>query len=108
MSGSEDRTIRIWDRETTKCLEKLTRHKNGVNCLAFVETYLFSGSQDRYVVCWDFQDIEQRIGEQQRMIAEDIRSRKVEAYINYIDSKRGKKKKKGKGGKGKGAKKGKK
>jgi WD40 repeat protein len=34
-SGGDDKTIKIWDIETTKLLEELNGHENGVTCLAF-------------------------------------------------------------------------
>lgn len=67
LSGSDDKTIRIWDRETTKCLEILSSHKNGVNCLTFANNELFSGSMDKYIICWDVVEIENRIAEKQLM-----------------------------------------
>jgi WD40 repeat protein len=101
-SGGDDRTIKIWDIETTQMLEELNAHENGVTCLAFANHELFSGSYDHYIICWDMQDIETRIHERAMMREEDIRSRKIEVFNRIIEAKRGKKKK------GKGAKKGKK
>ena len=44
LSGSDDQTIRIWDLKTTKVLEELTGHHNGVTSLTFANNELFSGS----------------------------------------------------------------
>ena len=52
---------------------------------------------------WDLQEIELKIMETQKMMAEDLRSKKFEAFESYMESK-GKRKK----AKGKKAKKGKK
>ena len=101
-SGGDDRTIKIWDIDSTKMLEELNAHENGVTCLAFANHELFSGSYDHYIICWDMQEIETRIKERALMREEDIRSRKIEVYERFIEAKRGKKKK------GKPAKKGKK
>ena len=101
-SGGDDRTVKIWDIETTQMLEELNAHENGVTCLAFANNELFSGSYDHYIICWDMKDIKQRIDERALMREEDIRSRKIEVFNRIIEAKRGKKKK------GKGAKKGKK
>ena len=97
-SGGDDRTIKIWDIESTKMLEELNAHENGVTCLAFANHELFSGSFDHYIICWDMQEIETRIHERALMREEDIRSRKIEVFWRIIEAKRGKKKK-GKGGK---------
>jgi len=109
LSGSDDNTIRIWDIESTKCLEELQGHKNGVTCLAFANGELYSGSYDNFIIIWDVPEIEHRIYEKQMMKDEDLRSRKYETYMRFIEAKRGKRKKGKKGkGKGKGKKKGKK
>lgn len=94
-SGGDDRTIKIWDIETTQMLEELNAHENGVTCLAFANHELFSGSYDHYIICWDMQEIETRIHERALMRQEDILSRKIEVFWRIIDAKRGKKKKKG-------------
>ena len=94
-SGGDDRTIKIWDIETTQMLEELNAHENGVTCLAFANHELFSGSYDHYIICWDMQEIETRIHERALMREEDIRSRKIEVFWRIIEAKRGKKKKKG-------------
>jgi len=108
-SGGDDKTIKIWDIESTKMLEELNGHENGVTCLAFANQELFSGSFDHYIICWDMKDIESRIHERDLMRQEDILSRKIEVFWRIIDAKRGKKKKKkGKGGGGAKKKKGKK
>jgi WD40 repeat protein len=99
-SGGDDRTIKIWDIETTNMLEELNAHENGVTCLAFANYELFSGSYDHYIICWDMKDIETRITERALMREEDIKSRKIEVFWRIIEAKRGKKKgKKGKKGK---------
>ena len=107
-SGGDDKTIKIWDIETTKMLEELNGHENGVTCLAFANQELFSGSYDHYIICWDMQEIESRITERDLMRQEDIRSRKLEVFWRIMEAKKGKKKKKGKGGGGGKKKKGKK
>ena len=90
-SGGDDRTIKIWDIDSTKMLEELNAHENGVTCLAFANHELFSGSYDHYIICWDMQEIETRIKERALMREEDIRSRKIEVYERFIEAKRGKK-----------------
>ena len=107
LSGSDDTTIRIWDIATTKCLEKLSEHKNGVTCLAFAIQGLISSSYDHSLNNWDMKVIEKRVAEIQLMEAEDLHSRKQEAINRFLEAKFGKKRGK-KGGKGKGKGKGKK
>ena len=43
-SGGDDKTLKIWDIESTKMLEELNGHENGVTCIAFANQELFSGS----------------------------------------------------------------
>ena len=104
MTGSDDSTIRIWDIISGKCLEELVGHKNGVTSMTFANNQLFSGSYDHYIIVWDLVEIEEKIRECQIMAAEDLRSRKFEAFEEHMISK-GKRKKPAKGkGKGKGKK----
>lgn len=54
-SGSNDRTIKLWDISNGNCLATLTGHTNHVNCLAlFPKSFrLVSGSKDRKLIIWD-------------------------------------------------------
>ena len=107
LSGSDDKTIRIWDMNTCKRLEKLQEHKNGVLCLALTARdtpcdSLYSGGQDHFTIYWDMRVVEQRIHEMLRMESEELLSRKAEAKDRYLEAKFGRKR--GKKGKGKGKK----
>lgn len=87
--------------KTTHCLEELNGHTNSVVSMAFANNHLFSGSYDHFMIMWDMVAIEQKILENQKMMAEDLRSRKFEAYEKYMESKGKRKKGKGKKKKGK-------
>ena len=100
LTGSDDNTVRIWDIVTGKCLEELIGHKNGVTCMEFANGDLFTGSYDKLLLCWSMPDVENKIRELQIMGAEDLKSRKFEAFENYMIAK-GKRKKAGKKKKGK-------
>ncbi len=71
--------------------------------MTFANNQLFTGSYDHYMIQWDLADIELKIQETQKMMAEDLRSRKFEAFEKYMESKG--KRKKGKGKKKKSSKK---
>ncbi|KAJ3087136.1 hypothetical protein HK102_011735 [Quaeritorhiza haematococci] len=53
VSGSEDRTIRVWGLETGECLAVLRGHTGTVTCLQFNGTKVISGSTDRTIRIWD-------------------------------------------------------
>ena len=53
------------------------------------------------MIMWDLETVERKINEVQKMMAEDLRSRKFEAYEKYMESKGKRKKSKKKGKKGK-------
>lgn len=67
LSGGDDKTIKIWDIESTKMVEELCGHENGVTCTAFANNELFSGSYDHIIICWDLIEIEKRIVERELM-----------------------------------------
>jgi WD40 repeat protein len=96
-SGGDDRTIIIWNIENTKMLEQLTGHENGVTSIGFAAGDLYTGSFDHHVICWDLNDLEDRISEKEDMRQADIESRRYETYWKLMDAKKGKKKR-GKGG----------
>ncbi|MBP7930803.1 MAG: WD40 repeat domain-containing protein, partial [Acidimicrobiia bacterium] len=54
-SGSNDRTVRIWDAHTGECTATLTGHNGWVRSVVWSPdgTHLASGSDDRTVRIWD-------------------------------------------------------
>ena len=59
VSGSRDRTLRIWDLDTQRlCKEPLQGHTGSVLCLQFDdsadENIIVSGSSDESVILWEF------------------------------------------------------
>ena len=57
VSGSGDRTLRIWNSETGQLLSTLDRHSNDVNSVAysFDGSRIVSGSDDNTIIVWDAQ-----------------------------------------------------
>ncbi|KAJ2850173.1 hypothetical protein J3B02_003699 [Coemansia erecta] len=53
VTGSRDRTIKIWDSRTFQCLRTLTGHDASVLCLKYDQTTLVTGSSDSTVIIWD-------------------------------------------------------
>ncbi len=58
VSGSRDRTIKVWDMKTRRCLRTLVQHRGSVLCLQFDsdpdEDLIVSGSSDSDVIVWRF------------------------------------------------------
>ncbi|MCC5644224.1 serine/threonine protein kinase, partial [Nostoc sp. CHAB 5824] len=54
-SGSEDKTIKLWDVSTGKALKTLTGHSSKVNSVVFSPDgkTLASGSEDKTIKLWD-------------------------------------------------------
>ena len=61
LSGGDDRSIIIWDVNSTKVLETLTGHDNGVTSIALVAGDIYTGSFDHNIICWDLNDLDERI-----------------------------------------------
>jgi len=55
VSGSDDKTINVFDIRTGKLLQKLEGHEGGVWALQYVGNALVSGSTDRTVRVWDIE-----------------------------------------------------
>ena len=54
ISGSEDKTIKIWDSKTGECEMTLSGHTNGVRALAILDNqYIVSGSIDKTIKIWN-------------------------------------------------------
>jgi len=54
MTGSYDRTIRVWNLATCETLRVLTGHARGVRCLQFDDVKLITGSMDRTLKIWNW------------------------------------------------------
>lgn len=54
ITGSYDRTARIWNMETGEELRVLKGHTRGVRCLQFDEAKLITGSMDRTLKIWNW------------------------------------------------------
>ena len=55
-SGSEDKTVKLWDVMSGTCLETLEGHSYYAYCVSFLSpdgTKVASGSEDRTVKLWD-------------------------------------------------------
>ncbi|NIM12342.1 MAG: DUF4365 domain-containing protein [Candidatus Aminicenantes bacterium] len=57
VSGSADKTIKIWDMESGECRATLEGHKDEVRCVAITPdgTRILSGSDDETIRVWDVQ-----------------------------------------------------
>lgn len=54
ISGSYDRTARVWNMDTGEELRVLRGHTRGVRCLQFDEAKLITGSMDRTLKIWNW------------------------------------------------------
>ena len=75
-SGSSDHNIIVWDIETTRVLEVIEGHENGVTQLCLANGDLYSASYDHFIIVWDLEQLENRISEKEGMRQAHIESRK--------------------------------
>ena len=56
-SGSGDRTVKIWETQTSKCIKALQGHTHDVSSVSFSPDgkYIASGSHDKTVKIWEVQ-----------------------------------------------------
>ncbi|KAJ2592645.1 hypothetical protein IWW49_000916 [Coemansia sp. RSA 1797] len=54
VTGSRDRTVKVWDTNTLQCLRTLSGHDASVLCLKYDNTALVTGSSDSTVIVWDW------------------------------------------------------
>lgn len=56
-SASVDKTIRVWDLKTEKCLRMLTGHTKPITSIITLtkslENFIVSGSEDKRIIVWD-------------------------------------------------------
>ena len=52
-SGSSDKTVKIWNLKTSKCLKTLKGHLDKVTCLQVFDVSLVSGSDDTTIKIWN-------------------------------------------------------
>ena len=52
VSGSYDKTLKVWDQQTGKCIRTLEGHKHAVYCVASHGDYIVSGSFDSTLKIW--------------------------------------------------------
>ena len=57
LSGSDDKSLKLWDRQTGKIVKSYEGHSNRVNSVAFSPdgAYILSGSADKSLKLWDRQ-----------------------------------------------------
>ncbi|KAJ2724391.1 hypothetical protein GGI07_001992 [Coemansia sp. Benny D115] len=55
VTGSRDRTIKVWDSDTLECRRTLSGHDASVLCLKYDRTTLVTGSSDSTVIIWDWE-----------------------------------------------------
>ena len=53
VTGSQDRTARVWDLETGRCVAVCRGHRNAVLCVAASASRVYTGSADTTVRVWD-------------------------------------------------------
>ncbi|KAI8093323.1 WD40-repeat-containing domain protein [Halteromyces radiatus] len=58
ITGSRDRTLKIWDMTTYRCTHTLHGHRASVLCLQFNDKIMVSGSSDKSLIIWDMKTLQ--------------------------------------------------
>ncbi|OUM63678.1 hypothetical protein PIROE2DRAFT_9750 [Piromyces sp. E2] len=58
ISGSRDKTIKIWDIKTNECIKTLYGHTGSILSLQFDNNYLVTGSSDNTIIIWNIKNFE--------------------------------------------------
>ncbi|KAG2230326.1 hypothetical protein INT48_008818 [Thamnidium elegans] len=53
ITGSRDRSIKVWDLQRYQCTHTLNGHQGSVLCLEYNDDMIVSGSSDHTVIVWD-------------------------------------------------------
>lgn len=61
VTGSGDRTVRVWDTTTQECTHVLSGHTSGVCCLSYSDSRVISGSWDKTIRIWDLKSGESKV-----------------------------------------------
>lgn len=64
-----------------------------MTCIAFVNNEIYTGSKDHSIICWNLNDLDDRIENREEMREADIETMKNETYWRVIVARKGKKKK---------------
>lgn len=94
ITGSDDRSIRLFDASNGQCLLVLIGHTDAVSSFSVDNGVLYSGSYDRSIRSWQLQEALIRI--QMRRTLKSFEAQKLEAEMVLEASSKKKKKKKGK------------
>ena len=57
-SGGDDNMVRCWHLESSRQIEILEAHTNGVMAIELCRGLLITSSFDKYVITWDIEEIE--------------------------------------------------
>ena len=55
ITGSEDKTVRIWDTQSEECVSLLKGHESYINWVTCNEKYIFTASADKTIKKWNIE-----------------------------------------------------
>jgi len=58
VSGSGDKTLRVWDMDSGRCKQVIKGHTGEVFCVKFIRNTIVSGAADKTLRLWDLESSE--------------------------------------------------
>lgn len=96
LTVSDDRSVRLVDKQSLKALDEFNGHKSAINCVTFDQDFIVSGGIDNLALLFDIKASNQRLELRELLAEQDNYSKKYNLYLEACQNKKKKKARKAK------------